>query len=161
MKQIKKTRLGQWLLGVFCLALVLTAAGILSSQPGDSIVSRVISQQEAGKETFDWGTFHTYHQGTSYGTKDVLTGVAVIKPGMEIHPPHVHAEEEYLMVLAGQGTWHLNGKTFSARKGDILYASPWDIHGIKNTGETALEFVVWKWNSKGVALVPEPAKEKK
>jgi len=86
----------------------------------------------------------------------VLTGVAVIKPGMEIHPPHQHAEEEYLMVTEGQGTWHLNGKTFAAQKGDILYAAPWDVHGIKNTGTTPLTFVVWKWNNKGLALPTKP-----
>ena len=40
-------------------------------------------------------------------------------------------------------------------QGDILYTSPWDWHGIKNTGTETLSFVVFKWNYKGV---PPPIK---
>ncbi len=53
------------------------------------------------------------------------------------------------MVTEGTGTWHLNGTEFKAVAGDMLYAAPWEIHGIKNTGDTPLVFVVWKWNNKG------------
>lgn len=114
--------------------------------------SAVISQDNAVEKLDEWGTFYTYYNGETYGTKDMLNGVAVINPGMQIHPPHTHAEEEFLMVLEGSGVWHLNGKEFSARAGDILYAKPWDIHGITNSGDTSLRFVVWKWNNKGVDL---------
>ena len=34
------------------------------------------------------------------------------------------------------------------------HAAPWDVHGIRNTGRAPLRFVVWKWNSKGVAPAP-------
>ncbi len=137
-------------------------AGALFSQPlGNLISSAVVTAKEAKTEAAAWGNFSTYFQGETYGTKDVLTGVAVIKPGQEIHPPHQHAEEEYLMVLEGEGAWHLNGKTFAAHAGDILYAAPWEVHGIKNTGSSALKFVVWKWNNKGVTLPPQPAASNK
>lgn len=71
--------------------------------------------------------------------------------------PHQHAEEEYLMVTAGQDTWHLNGKSFAAQTGGFLYAAPWEVHGIKNTGTESLTFVVWKWNSKGLPVPVQPA----
>jgi mannose-6-phosphate isomerase-like protein (cupin superfamily) len=138
------------------LALVFIAGMLFADQPAKPLVSDIISGEKAQKAEFDWGSFYTYYQGETYGTKDILTGVAVIKPGWEIHPPHVHVEEEYLVVTEGEGTWHLNGKSFPAQKGDILYAAPWDIHGIKNTGETPLTFVVWKWNNKGVELPAQP-----
>lgn len=118
--------------------------------------SVVISATDADVDNAEWGRFLKYSEGTTYGTKDSLTGVAEINPGQEIHPPHVHAEEEYLMVLEGQGTWHLNGRDFPAKAGDMLYSRPWEIHGIKNTGDIMLKFVVWKWNSKGVAVMESP-----
>jgi mannose-6-phosphate isomerase-like protein (cupin superfamily) len=122
--------------------------------------SAVVSRDKATEEINEWGNFYTYYTGETYGTKDLLTGVAVIKPGMEIHPPHTHAEEEFLMIIEGEGKWHLNGKEFPAKEGDILYAEPWDIHGISNTGEKPLKFVIWKWNNKGVEVPAEkkPAK---
>lgn len=131
-------------------------AGVLVGAPRyDVQPSAVLTQKQAKREDFDWGTLYTYYSGESYGTKDGLAAVAVIKPGREIHPPHEHAEEEYLMVVEGEGTWHLNGKEFAAHAGDMQYAAPWDVHGVSNTGKKPLTFVVWKWNNKGVEL---PAK---
>lgn len=125
--------------------------------PSPVQLSAILSEQEAQRQDFDWGTLYTYYQRETSGTRDGLAAVAVIKPGREIHPPHQHAEEEYLMILEGQGTWHLNGRERSAKPGDMQYAAPWDMHGVKNTGTVPLRFVVWKWNSKG--LVP-PARPK-
>lgn len=133
-------------------ALSFAAGIVVSSERSSAQPSAIVSQQQAKREDSAWGSLYTYYEGESYGTKDGLTAVAVIKPGQEIHPPHEHAEEEYLMVLEGSGTWHLNGKDSPARAGDIQYSAPWDVHGIKNTGSTPLKFVVWKWNSKGVAV---------
>jgi quercetin dioxygenase-like cupin family protein len=138
------------------LVLALTAGVVVSQQGSGPQTSAVVSQQEAQREDFDWGTLYSYFNRETYGTRDGLAAVAVIKAGREIHPPHQHAEEEYLMVLEGLGTWHLNGQERGAKAGDMLYAAPWDVHGVKNTGKTSLRFVVWKWNSKGVAPLARP-----
>ena len=121
-----------------------------------NLASQVLTREDSATAEEAWGRFITYSEGTTFGTKDSLTGVAEINPGQQIHPPHVHAEEEYLMVLEGTGEWHLNGRDFPAKACDMIYARPWDIHGIRNTGETVMKFVVWKWNSKGIAPLPAP-----
>jgi mannose-6-phosphate isomerase-like protein (cupin superfamily) len=154
-----KTKFNQWL-GLMSVLVLVCLTGMIFSRPAaQPISSAVVTAKDAKADNAAWGTFYTYYQGETYGTRDALNGVAVIKPGQEIHPPHQHAEEEFLMVIEGQGTWHLNGKTFAAQKGDILYAAPWDMHGIKNTGKTSLSFVVWKWNNKGVAPPPMRSSE--
>ncbi len=139
-----------------CLVLALTAGVAVSKHRGAFQASAIVSQQEAQRQDFEWGTLFTYFNKETYGTRDGLTAAAVIKPGWEIHPPHQHAEEEYLMVVEGSGTWHLNGRERDAKPGDMQYAAPWDVHGIKNTGTTPLRFVVWKWNSKGVVPLARP-----
>ncbi len=128
------------------------SAGIFLDNIVDGIPSKIISQEKAASATDDWGTFITYtdDQTETYSTENMLTGVAVINPGMEVHPPHLHSEEEFLIVLEGTGTWNLNGKELPAKKGDLLYAYPGDLHGITNTGTDTLKFFVVKWNGKGV-----------
>ena len=123
-------------------------SGCFSVVAAPNIDTAVVSEKQAKYDKFDWGKLYTYFEGESAGTKDALTAVAVILPGMEIHPPHKHQEEEYLMVLEGQGTWTVGDKDFPASAGDILYATPWDLHGIKNTGDKPLKFVVFKWGYK-------------
>jgi len=150
------------LLGVLLGFVLMFFAGVIFSQSASNLISSaVVTAKSAKTESAEWGNFSTYFQGETYGTRDALTGVAVIKPGQEIHPPHQHAEEEYLMVIEGEGTWHLNGNDFAAQQGDILYAAPWDVHGLKNTGKAALKFVVWKWNNKGMALPKQPSENNK
>lgn len=131
------------------------AAGALR-QPSPTRPSSIMAERDARRESFDWGALVTYHEGESYSVRDELVAVAIIEPGQEIHPPHDHAEEEYLMVLEGEGTWSLNGRESPARAGDLQYAAPWELHGIRNTGATPLRFVVWKWNGKGVPPVAKP-----
>jgi mannose-6-phosphate isomerase-like protein (cupin superfamily) len=139
------------------LILAFAAGTLFSAQRRDAMSSAIVPQSQAQKQDSDWGSLYTYYEGESFGTKDGLYAVAVIKPGQQIHPPHEHAEEEYLMVLGGSGTWHLNGKESAAKAGDVLYAKPWDVHGINNSGKEPLRFVVWKWNNKGVAAPKKPS----
>ncbi len=139
-----------------CITILPLAATTLAAQAAEqNMQSKVVGQKQASPTQFDGSVFYTYFAGQTIGTKDTLTGVAVIEPGHEVHPPHKHVEEEFLMVIEGEGEWSLNGEVFAAKKGDILYAAPWDVHGVFNTGKTPLKFVVMKWNSKGVELPKE------
>lgn len=108
----------------------------------------VVSEIEATTSHENWGKFISHYSGQSEYIKDSLTGVAIIKAGQEIHPPHEHIEEEFLMVIEGNGTWTIGENDFPAKAGDILYAAPWDLHGIKNTGTEPLKFIVFKFNKK-------------
>lgn len=73
-----------------------------------------------------------------------------------MHPPHRHAEEEFLIVTEGSGRFHLNGKEWPAQKGDVLYAAPWTMHGIRNTGDKPISYMAVKWAARGVKAPPEP-----
>lgn len=139
-------------LAVAGLAVALTS----TAQDIQHAVTGVVSEESAHVETFDWGRLITYFDADTYSATESLTAVAVIDPGKQIHPPHVHSEEEYLMVLEGDGTWSVEGREFEASVGDILYAAPWDEHGIRNTGSQPLKFVVFKWNPKPVEPMPQP-----
>lgn len=129
-------------------AIIATFALVSISAGAEEIGSSIVKAGDAAKQQDVWGYFQSYFTGETPSTRDVLVGVASLKPGMEIHPPHTHAEEEYMMVIKGSGTWHLNGEDLPAATGDILYARPHDIHGLKNTAATELQFVVWKWADK-------------
>ena len=122
-----------------------------NAKPTAPISSSIKSSTQAESEQSDWGEALTYFSGPTFGSREGLWAVATIKPGLEIHPPHQHEAEEFMMVLEGTGTWHLNGEEFPAHPGDTLYAEPWHIHGIKNTGTKPLKFVVWKWDTKGLS----------
>jgi endonuclease YncB( thermonuclease family) len=74
-------------------------------------------------------------------------------------PPHRHAEEELMVLARGSGTWSLDEKELSARTGDVLYAAPWTLHGVRNTGDVPLDYYMVKWSSKGVRAPEAPPED--
>jgi len=119
------------------------------------LASTIYKANQIEKVNEAWGDIQIYtpENGTgTYGTINTLTAVADIDAGQEIHPPHQHTAEEFMYILEGNGTWSLNGKEQPAEAGDLLYAKPWDWHGIKNTGDKPLKFFVVKWDNKGLPM---------
>ena len=145
------------LISVTCAAalwmLYPAVAAALKPQP---LKSQVVSWDAAKTSHADWGEFRTYFVGETLATKNVLTAVAVVQPGKAVHKAHRHAEEEYLVVVDGSGTWSLAGKEFPAKRGDVLYVEPWVYHGVTNTGEKPLTFLVFRYSGKGVEFPPRP-----
>ena len=157
---LRRTKRRTMIAGIlFVLAAVALAAALPARAAGpqpNPLKSGVVRFDDAKANQADWGEMRRYFTGETLGTKNVLTAVAIIKPGKAVHRAHRHAEEEYLILAEGSGTWSLNGKEFPAKRGDILYAEPWVFHGLTNTGTEQLIFVVVRFNSKGVKVPPRP-----
>jgi mannose-6-phosphate isomerase-like protein (cupin superfamily) len=141
--------------------LLLTRGGHAAGPSTSPLKTARVAANDARVTKADWGELRAYFEGETFTLRDTLTGTVTLKPGQEPHPPHTHAEEEFLYIAEGSGEWHLDGKNFPAAKGDTIYTEPWVIHGIRNTGTAPLTFVVVKWNTKGVTPMAEPKGAKK
>jgi mannose-6-phosphate isomerase-like protein (cupin superfamily) len=141
------------LLTLAACAASFAAGNVWNSWRSDDIKSHIYTQAKARKSSGGWGSIYIYtNDSTStYGTDNMLTAMLEFLPGKQLQPPHQHANEEFQYIIEGSGTWFLNGKETPIQKGDLMYAKPWDMHGISNTGKDTLRFFVVKWNNKGVA----------
>ena len=119
------------------------------AQTSFSIVSGVVPAEQAKvTETGPWGAFHTYFDSGTTGTAAVMAGYADIQPGQQNHAPHQHVDEEFLYLVEGSGKWTVGDKTQSAKAGDVLYAAPNIVHGLRNSSDKPLKFFVVKWRSR-------------
>lgn len=121
--------------------------------------SAIMAQSDVAVDKAPWGSFFPYFTDDTHVLKPVLVGVAKIDAGQEIHPPHRHADEEYMMITKGSGTWYLNGKETPAKEGDILFARAWDYHGVKAAADSPLEFVVFKYSGRHIDAPSDPQPE--
>jgi mannose-6-phosphate isomerase-like protein (cupin superfamily) len=144
-----------WLLAGLAAGLALPTVRGHAQAKGPLSTARV-TWAEAPATRAAWGELRAPFEGETYGLGYALGAVAVLKPGQQIHPPHQHSDEEFLFVTEGSGRWHLDGKELPATKGDAIYAAPWVVHGITNTGDAPLTFVVFKWSGKGVKAPEAP-----
>ena len=156
-------RRARTLVPLMALCGAVLAAALLVMRQSDAadtkpavLKSKVVAWDEAQSHEADWGQMRFYFRGQTHGTKDVLTAVAVVEPGKAVHRAHRHAAEEYLVVATGSGKWSLAGKEIAAKRGDILYVEPWVDHGLTNTGDEPLVFIVLRYSPKGVDVPPKP-----
>jgi quercetin dioxygenase-like cupin family protein len=125
-----------------------------------TLPSAMVRAEDAVPTRGDWGQWGRYFRGDTHGTRDLVVLAVTLKPGQAPHPPHRHAEEELMILAEGTGTWHLDGKKRPAQKGDAVYAAPWTMHGLKNTGDAPLTYYMVKWSGKGVKAPEKPIGEK-
>jgi mannose-6-phosphate isomerase-like protein (cupin superfamily) len=95
------------------------------------------------------GHIGLYVQGETPGCASLVTGRFIIDPGKSPHPPHVHEDEEILIVEAGHGEIVCDGKTTKVGPGSVMYSKPNVAHGINNTGSEPLTFTFVKWIPRG------------
>lgn len=70
--------------------------------------------------------------------------MSVVEPKSATHPPHKHVEDEFFFVLEGTAEFYLNGETKTAGPYASFYCPPNSEHGIRNTGDTVLKYLVIK-----------------
>jgi len=91
------------------------------------------------------GKIGLYFNGETEESQSLVTGRFVIDPGETPHPPHVHPDEEILIVESGHGEIFCEGKTTKVGPGSVMYSAPNVPHSITNTGEEPLTFYFMKW----------------
>jgi mannose-6-phosphate isomerase-like protein (cupin superfamily) len=91
------------------------------------------------------GQIGLYVQGETPGCSSLVTGRFTIDPGKSPHAPHVHEDEEILIVATGQGEIVCDGKTTKVGPGSVMYSAPQVAHGITNTSQEPLTFYFVKW----------------
>ncbi|AMV39821.1 cupin domain-containing protein [Planctomyces sp. SH-PL62] len=91
------------------------------------------------------GQVGLYLEGETQASAGLVTGRFVIDPGKSPHPPHVHPDEEILIVESGHGEIFCDGKTTKVGPGSVMFSAPDVPHNITNTGAEPLTFYFMKW----------------
>lgn len=146
------------LIGALSLTVVAcnSATTEMSDGTNSAEASAILTEAGITADVANWGQFLPYFTDDTHVLSPVLVGVAKIDAGQQVHPPHRHADEEYLMVIKGRGTWSLNGVQTPATEGDILFARAWDYHGIRAADDSPLEFVVFKYSGRNHVAPTDP-----
>ena len=121
------------------------AIAALTSAFGAKLPDATISSAQAKLVREPFGEQRTYFEGPTDQLKAMTAGSLLLNPGATPHPPHDHAEEEFMVVTEGTGEILLDGKTTKVAPGSIMYSAAGKSHGILNTGKTPLMFYYFKW----------------
>jgi quercetin dioxygenase-like cupin family protein len=76
--------------------------------------------------------------------------VTTINPGEAPHAPHLHPDEELIIVKEGTIEAMQNGVVKQVSAGSIIFEASNQIHGLRNVGKTPATYYVVKWFSPGL-----------
>ncbi len=91
------------------------------------------------------GKIGVYLDGETEGSASLVTGRFIIDPGKSPHAPHVHPDEEIMVIESGHGEIFCDGKTTKVGPGSVMFSAPNVSHNINNTGDEPLTFYFVKW----------------
>ncbi len=102
-----------------------------------------LADLKTARESF--GEVRMYFEGRTDQLKSMTAGSILLLPGMSPHPPHLHEEEEFMLVAEGAGEIVCGEETTPVGPGSMMYCAGDKMHGITNTGATPMLFYFYKW----------------
>lgn len=81
--------------------------------------------------------------------------VTTLNPGVPSHPPHRHAQEEFIILREGTLEVTINGQSQVAGPGSLLFYASNDFHHVRNVGPGPATYLVFNYRTAATALAPE------
>ena len=86
----------------------------------------------------------TVFSGSEINAPVQFINYTILPPGASFGL-HTHGNDnEFYVVLAGEGVYQQEGQEQTVKKGDIMMNAPFAAHGIRNTGSVDLELLVFE-----------------
>jgi (S)-ureidoglycine aminohydrolase len=134
---------------IFFLILFKLFAVSLLAQKTDSLLSGVYHWNDLAPIKEDTRIRRQVLEGKTFALTHFEIHASTLEPGKAPHPPHVHVDEEELMIVKeGQVNITIAGKSKVLRQGSIAFAMPGDEHGIENAGNTQATYYILKFKGK-------------
>ena len=68
--------------------------------------------------------------------------ISEVAPGMRAHPPHAHSGVEAFYLLEGSATLEIDDERLSLCANEAVIFDPRKLHGLVNTGDRPLRYMV-------------------
>ncbi|MBK9989334.1 MAG: cupin domain-containing protein [Verrucomicrobia bacterium] len=85
--------------------------------------------------------------------------VTTLNSGKTPHPPHRHAQEEFIILKEGALEVFLNGKTQKVGPGSLLFFGSNDLHSVLNVGDAPATYLVFNLVTAATHTVTKSAAE--
>ncbi len=115
------------------------------------------SRQAGGSVAFDYtnmnfeknqkGGRRTIMRRPTATLRELEAHITTLNEGEKSHDPHVHFDEEIIVVLSGKVEEMINGSPYKVGPGSVIFLSSMDPHGIRNIGKGQCEYYAIRWLS--------------
>ena len=81
--------------------------------------------------------------------------ISTLNPGQKSHPPHIHNQEEFIILKEGTLDASINGKVERVETGSIMFFASNDYHNVTNVGATPATYLVFNFTTAATKNAPK------
>ncbi len=81
--------------------------------------------------------------------------ISTLNPGQKSHPPHIHNQEEFIILKEGTLDASINGKVERVETGSIMFFASNDYHNVTNVGDQPATYLVFNFTTAATKSAPK------
>ncbi len=151
------------LLPIVAVVFATLAVPLLLAQEPQS--ASAASSAKLGSKVFPWESFVV--KPTAVGTRrDVVdlptatfekfeSHISTLNPGNMSHPPHIHPQEEFIILKEGTLDASINGQVQRVEAGSIMFFASNDWHNVTNVGDKPAVYLVFNLTTAATHSAPK------
>jgi len=140
---------------VFSLAAPLFAAAQAPAAPAALLGSTFYNPGTLTATPTKSGSRTDVYDGPTSMFNRLSIHITTLNPGLAVHPPQSHQQEEAVLVKEGSLQVSLNGKLLNAGPGALLFLAPHAVHNLTNVGDKPASYYVIDVYTDATATVPD------
>ena len=137
-------------------ASVVLALGSAARTAPPVLTSTVFEWNAMKAEPTETGEVRRVFRTPTATLDELECHITTLKAGARSHPPHVHANEEVLIVREGHVEVFYKSAWHPAGPGSVIFLTGTDPHGMRNAGTTPATYHVLAWRSPGTKPADAP-----
>jgi len=121
--------------------------------------------EKMGSKVFSWENFVA--QKTANGERREVANlpmatlerfeshISTLNPGEKSHPPHIHNQEEFIILKEGTLDASINGQVERVETGSIMFFASNDYHNVTNVGDKPATYLVFNFSTAATTNAPK------
>lgn len=132
---------------------IVPALVLLSALAQPVLAADAPAPAPLGSAVWDWDELevkHTYvgsrrdvHDGPTATLERFESHISTLNPGRTSHPPHQHAQEEFIILQEGTLDVGINGTVRRIGPGSVFFFASNDWHNVNNAGDMPATYLVF------------------
>jgi XRE family transcriptional regulator, regulator of sulfur utilization len=137
---------------------VVLAVGSVARTAPSVLTSAVFDWNAMKAEPTEAGEVRPVFRTPTATLDELECHITTLKAQARSHPPHVHPNEEVLIVREGQIEVFYKNAWHPAGPGSVVFLTGTDPHGLRNAGTTPATYYVLAWRSPGTKPADGPGR---
>ncbi|HTO04342.1 MAG TPA: cupin domain-containing protein [Opitutus sp.] len=149
------------------LVVVMALAPITSLSAADTPATVRAPAPKLGSTVFNWDQLEVKSSGVGE-RRDVARNptatmaelechISTLNPGLPSHPPHIHPQEELIIIKEGSLDVHINGVNQRVGPGSLFFFAAYDSHAVRNVGREPATYYVFNFSTAATKSLPKVA----